>query len=116
AVLYPRIQEIKKLREVAFEAYEEHSIAKYLVSELENGDPGTEQWNAKCKTLKDIIDHHVEEEEDELFPQMKKLIARSELLKLGDFFDQYKKTGVRPIDESSWRKPTGLDLIPQPHL
>ncbi len=96
-ILYPRMKEVQELRDFAFEADEEHALAKYLFNELESVEPGSEVWDAKCLVLKELIEHHVEEEEDEIFPKLKKELERDELLALGDDIKVYKEQ-----PEDSW--------------
>jgi hemerythrin superfamily protein len=53
------------------EGYEEHHVAKLLIGEIETLEPGTDQWVAKMTVLIEIVEHHVDEEEDELFPSVR---------------------------------------------
>ena len=116
AVLYPRLQEFVPLRRGAFAAFEEHALVKHLLTELSSGEPASEKWDGQLMTLKTLIETHVAEEEDVVFPKLRKLMERPDLLKLGEWLVQYKKTGVAPVDERSWRESAGFDLIPQPQL
>src|SRR4051812_13707520 len=56
-----------KLNDMLDEALVEHSAAKELIAEIQRGDPGEELWSAKVKVLGEQIQHHVKEEEGELF-------------------------------------------------
>lgn len=53
------------------EADVEHASAKELISQIENGNPDDMHFNARVKVLAEYIDHHVKEEQDELFPKVK---------------------------------------------
>ena len=55
-----------------------------MLPELKGTELGSEQFAAKAKVLKDLVEHHAEEEETEMFPRAKKLFDREKLLRLGD--------------------------------
>jgi nitrite reductase/ring-hydroxylating ferredoxin subunit/hemerythrin superfamily protein len=74
------------------EAHEEHEIAERIAAEIrEHDDPGSDEYAAKCKVLKDLIEHHIKEEEDDLFPSARKAIGRDDLLVLGEDMRQRKE-------------------------
>jgi hemerythrin superfamily protein len=70
------------------EGYEEHHVAKMLIGELESTEPGSDRWLAKMTVLIESVEHHVDEEEDELFPSVRsksKVEWRNDLaVQLGD--------------------------------
>jgi hemerythrin superfamily protein len=51
----------------------EHASAKDLIAQIQEMDPGDDLYDAKVKVLGELVDHHVEEEEKEMFPKMKEL-------------------------------------------
>jgi hemerythrin superfamily protein len=71
-------------KEEVLEAYEEHNIVKSLIGELENLDPKDETYKPKLSVLKDLVDHHVKEEEGPLFRMARELFEKDELEELGD--------------------------------
>lgn len=71
-------------KELYYEAIEEHHVVDLVLPELKDTDPGTDRFAAKAKVLKDLVEHHAEEEETEMFPRARKLMNREELLRLGD--------------------------------
>ena len=73
-ILYPAMREVKELEEEGLvdESYVEHDVAKRLMEELSGMEPGDEQYDAKVSVLSEIINHHVEEEEEEIFPKAEK--------------------------------------------
>ena len=85
AIFYPAVQELptKKAEEMALEAYEEHAVVKLVLAELPGVDPEDERFDAKMTVLSELIEHHVEEEEDEMFKTAKTL-GTAELNALGD--------------------------------
>ncbi|HUR24522.1 MAG TPA: FAD-dependent oxidoreductase [Candidatus Thermoplasmatota archaeon] len=75
-----------------FEAHEEHEIAERVAAEIRaHDDPDADDYAAKCKVLKDLIEHHIEEEEGEMFPSARKAIGREELLMLAEDMRQRKQ-------------------------
>ena len=65
------------------EAVEEHLQAKRIIADMLDMDQEDEQWTAKCAVLKEDIQHHVKEEENELFPQVQKDFTKKRLDELG---------------------------------
>jgi hemerythrin superfamily protein len=74
-VFYPAVKELdtKKAEEMVLEAYEEHGVVKLVLAELPKVDPDDERFEAKMTVLEELIEHHVEEEEDEMFHLAEKL-------------------------------------------
>ncbi len=70
-------------RDEVLEAYEEHALVKTLLHELERLRPTAEPYNAKLQVLSELVEHHVKEEEHEMFKQAKKLLSKDELEMLG---------------------------------
>lgn len=62
------------------EAIVEHSGAKDLIAQLSGMSADDEFFDAKVKVLSELIDHHVEEEEDDMFPKVKKANVDTETL------------------------------------
>lgn len=68
-LVYPAIRDALEEKDRIDEAGEEHHVAKLLMKELSKMKPSDDKFRAKFKVLGEIIRHHVEEEENELFPQ-----------------------------------------------
>jgi hemerythrin superfamily protein len=88
-LFYPAVEaraggEDEKAEDSVKEAHEEHALVKQLVGELQGMGPDDEQFEAKVKVLKDIVEHHVEEEEGTLMPRAKKLLSSEELDEMGN--------------------------------
>ncbi|MBD7977230.1 MULTISPECIES: hemerythrin domain-containing protein [Pseudomonas] len=82
---------------MAAEAKEEHRTVDSLVlPDLLNTDPGSIPFTGRLKVLKELLEHHIEEEEGELFPQAQKLFDKARLDELGlemkSRKDELKKT------------------------
>ena len=81
-VLYPALQAHPEAREIVLEGYEEHHVADLIVEELHEVAVDDEAWAAKFKVLKENIEHHIEEEEGQMFPTARAIFSREELLDL----------------------------------
>jgi hemerythrin superfamily protein len=91
-VLYPRLREETKARDTVLEGYEEHHVADVLLDELLDVPPDTDLWKAKLKVLKENVEHHMDEEEDELFKGARAVLDRDELKRLGERMEQIKRS------------------------
>jgi len=91
-VLYPRLRDEKKAHETVLEGYEEHHVADVLLDELLDVPPETDLWKAKVKVLKENVEHHMDEEEDELFKGARAVLDREELNRLGERMEQIKRS------------------------
>lgn len=83
-IFYPVLKEADKTREITMEGYEEHHVVKAILAEMESTDIESEQWTAKLTVLKENVEHHVEEEEGEMFKKAKKELSKDELKDLGE--------------------------------
>lgn len=81
--LYPEMKEHEETKDLILEAYEEHRQADRLIAVLTASDVTDETWSAKLTLLKEDIEHHVKEEENELFPKMRKILDQAQLDTLG---------------------------------
>jgi hemerythrin superfamily protein len=84
-VFYPAVRArfAERDESMVLEALEEHHVVKLLLRELESMDPRSERYVAKVTVLREIVEHHVEEEETELFKRVRDSFSRSELRDLG---------------------------------
>jgi hemerythrin superfamily protein len=80
-IFYPAVRKVKA--DLVGESYEEHAVAKYSLSRLIDAKPGDATFKARVTTLKELIEHHVEEEEHELFPKVEKALSAEQLNELG---------------------------------
>jgi hemerythrin-like domain-containing protein len=91
AIFYPAIKQAAETREIVLEGFEEHHVIKMLLKELDEVPVDTEQWTAKLKVLKENVEHHVEEEEGEMFPNAKDVLEEEQLNQLGAQMEEMKK-------------------------
>lgn len=90
-VLYPAFAKHQELKDMVLEAFEEHKQIKTLIREITVLSEGSERFDAKLKVMGEDVEHHVKEEEDELFPKVKKLFDREQLEQLGQELEVAKK-------------------------
>ena len=90
-IFYPAIKQAAETREVVLEGFEEHHVIKMLLKELEAVPVDTEQWTAKLKVLKENVEHHVEEEEGEMFQSARQVLSEDEINQLGAQMEEMKK-------------------------
>jgi hemerythrin superfamily protein len=90
SVFYPAAKAAGPKDEV-LESVEEHHLVVWLLSELGGLDPADESYDAKVRVLMENVRHHVEEEEGELFPEIRKAVGRKLLQDLGEQMEAAKK-------------------------
>ena len=88
-IFYPAAHESIKEADLVDEATVEHASAKDLIAQIQASDPSEELYDAKVKVLGEYIDHHVKEEEGEMFPQARR--ARLDLQHLGEQLAERKQ-------------------------
>jgi hypothetical protein len=82
-ILYPALKAHPEAKDIVLEGFQEHHIADILVKELHQVATDDEQWGAKFKVLKESLEHHIEEEEGEMFRTARAVFSRDELRELG---------------------------------
>jgi hemerythrin superfamily protein len=89
-VFYPAVRQMgtSKAEEMVDEAYEEHHVVKLVLAELPEVDPEDERFEAKMTVLSELIEHHVEEEEEEMFPMADKKLGAERMKELGAQMEQ----------------------------
>lgn len=85
AIFYPALKGRPETTELVAEAYAEHAEVKSLLAQLEQGlgAAGDDAWLEQLTDLRDSVEHHVEEEETELFPNAEKALGREQIDALG---------------------------------
>jgi hemerythrin superfamily protein len=80
---YPAVR-ARRTEEIVLESLEEHLTIKRLLAELLRLDPRNQAFEARLAVLKAEVEHHVTEEEDELFPKVRKVLDKRELVALAE--------------------------------
>ena len=97
-LFYPAAKNVAPTRDLVLESIEEHKQIKMVLSDLEQADKGTDEWRAGLKVLMEDVQHHVGEEEKELFPKVEdKVLSRQELEDLGKRMEEMKMQRMAAI-------------------
>lgn len=102
-IFYPAFRaaaEKKDDTKLYYEALEEHHVVDLVLPEIKKTDTGADEFAAKAKVLKDLVEHHADEEEKEMFPRAKKLMDREELLRLGEQLAKAKESLTESANSS----------------
>jgi hypothetical protein len=86
-LFYPE-SKTEDTEEILRESVEEHLAMKRVIADLLETEVSDEQFDARVKVLKEQVEHHVEEEEDELFPKVRKALSEEELDDLGSRMEE----------------------------
>jgi hemerythrin superfamily protein len=89
-VFYPAIEEHEEFKDMVAEALEEHQEAKMLLEELEELGADNHEFGSKLQQLMEGVEHHVEEEEGEMFPKIREVFDEDELEQLGQALESAK--------------------------
>ena len=104
--MYPAVRKaVPEVEDDILESYEEHHVADLLVMELAAMKPEDERFDAKTTVLIENVEHHIEEEESEWFPEVRKTLGRKELQRLGEELLELKeKAPHSPAQPSALKK------------
>src|ERR1051326_1407338 len=100
-IFYPSIKRAAETREIVLEGFEEHHVIKMLLKELEAMPVDTEEWAAKVKVLQENVEHHVEEEEGEMFQKARDVLSEDEINQLGEQMEEMKKQLQQQMKKSA---------------
>ena len=82
-IFYPALRANAKAKEIVLEGYEEHHVIDMILDELIDIPEEAEEWKPKLKVLKENIEHHIEEEEGEMFKYARQVFDDAALEELG---------------------------------
>jgi hemerythrin superfamily protein len=83
-LLYPTLRSHPEAKDIVLEGYQEHHVADLLLKELHDLARSNDQWSAKFKVLKEILTHHIQEEEGTMFGLARGALGRDDLHELGE--------------------------------
>ncbi len=89
-VFYPAMQEYEATAQYIEEAEAEHEEAKIILEEIKSLKPTDSEFKTKIKSLKKAVQHHVEEEESEIFKAVSECMSDKQLSALGEEFQKTK--------------------------
>ena len=97
-IFYPELKAHPKARDIVLEGFQEHHVVDLLMGELEQMDVADERWGAKAVVMKENIEHHIEEEEGEMFTKARQVFDRDELNDLGERMAARKTSAQRELN------------------
>ena len=99
-IFYPELKAHPKAKDVVLEGFQEHHVVDLLMGELESLDVSDEAWGAKAIVMKENIEHHIEEEEGEMFKMTRQLFSDDELEQMGARMQEIKAL-AKQVEASS---------------
>ncbi len=100
-ILYPAFEQHEELKDLTLEAYEEHKQVKTLLREITALSEGSERFDAKLTVMGEDVEHHVKEEETEMFPKAKKHYSKEQLAELGQKMEAAKQAFTKKAQKSA---------------
>ena len=96
-VFYLPLIDKRKTRAESLEALNEHHIANSLLEEMDTIPQDNDMWASKMGVLKETLEHHMKEEEDEVFGEARKVLSREQATAMAEDFDRRKRLGLQAI-------------------
>jgi len=93
----PLLAKKKLARDAALEAIEEHHVAEMVFAELSELPKEEERWGAKLSVFKEIVEHHIKEEETTVFKSARESMSGEEIQAIGERFDLEKQRIERDL-------------------
>lgn len=93
-VFYPALRSSAKAKDIVLEGYEEHHVVDLILDELLDVPEESDEWKAKLKVLQENIEHHIEEEEGEMFKQAREIFDAEMLAHLGAMMEASKEAAT----------------------
>jgi hemerythrin superfamily protein len=98
AVLYTWLKDVEETRAEALEAIAEHQVVNGLIEELALMPKDSDEWFAKFGVLKELVEHHMKEEEGEFFEAARKVIDRGKAEEMAGQMRSKKQAGLRAVE------------------
>lgn len=112
-IFYPAIRgEKDDLDETVDESVEEHHVVDVLMNEMRDLRAGADEWVAKMTVLMENVEHHAEEEEQEMFPDVREELGEERLQQLGDELEARQQTARAELSSKQelYEKAQELDI------
>lgn len=94
AILYPAAEDKKATHDMILEAYEEHHAVDNILAELLQLDTNDQMWIAKLTVMRENLEHHIKEEEEDLFPKLQKMFDKKTLDNFGNEMQNLEEKGA----------------------
>jgi len=106
-IFYPALEKPEETHDLTLEAYEEHKMVKTLLGKLSRARTANDEWQAQAKVLRENVEHHVNEEENELFDKADDALSDEEVEALGQQMEAEKaRQQGRTVPRNPARKST----------
>jgi hypothetical protein len=102
-IFYPALKDHPKAEDIVLEGFEEHHVVDLVMAELEGLPVDDESWGAKAKVMKENVEHHMEEEEGEMWKQARSVFDKAELEELGERMEARKLTAQEELNVPAGR-------------
>jgi hemerythrin-like domain-containing protein len=96
-IFYPELKTHPRAKDIVLEGYEEHNVVDTLMRELEETPVDDETWGPKAKVMQENIEHHIQEEEGDMFKAARQVFEKSELDDLGRRMEQRKQSASKQL-------------------
>ncbi len=90
-IFYPELRREAETRAITLEGFEEHKDIKAALAEVGATDVTSELWAVRLKVLKELVEHHVGEEEGEMFKSAREVLTTEQIEELGARMEEEKK-------------------------
>ena len=90
-LLLSKLNGKKEIKDKSLESQEEHFVLNILLLDLADFPKDNSRWMVKFKVFEEILDHHLSEEEDDLFPEAEKILTKEDQTALGSRFIELKE-------------------------
>lgn len=101
AVFYSVLRHHKDVRDEALEAFAEHHVLNSLLEELESTPVSNDNWTAKFSALKELLEHHMKEEEGEVFGMARKILSAEQANDMGKKLESRHRVIVAALEPIS---------------
>lgn len=115
-IFYPAVRErVPSLEDEILEDLEEHHAVEMLLDEMDGMDPTDERFEAKFTVIRELVEHHVQEEREDLFPEVQDQLDQALLEELGlRMAQRYEELrvlgGMEPTKEELYERARELDI------
>lgn len=93
---YSALEQNEEARDKVLQAYEEHQVAKTMLGTFQGLAADDERWMAKMQVLNELVEHHMQEEEREVFKMARKALDKEQQHQIALAFQKSKREGRKP--------------------
>lgn len=88
---YAPLKNEQSTHEMVLEGFEEHHVVELIMKEMQKTPQGSDVWKAKLKVMAENVQHHIEEEEGQMFPEAKKILGKERAQMIAQEFQQAER-------------------------